>query len=190
MCLPRRGKRRPDRGGRPPPPSLLLLPLLRPLCSPGRSSATAKLDKLTVKMSSTPPKDYRREIDAVYPEPLSRLNRVVEPHPHSYKRAIKKKMNRSGRFRTTPVTFDEIKEVDEEAEVGDDAEESVAAASKSEHDLRLQFERFLERMDRRKPNSPKALQDALDARAREVPARSVADDDFPANYTRKSRPSI
>ncbi|XP_069950689.1 uncharacterized protein [Cherax quadricarinatus] len=60
-------------------------------------------------MSCTPPKDYRREIDAIYPEPLSRLNRVVEPHPHSYKRATKKKMNRTGRFRTMPVTFDEIK---------------------------------------------------------------------------------
>ena len=59
---------------------------------------------------SSPSKDYRREVDAVYPEHLSRLNRVVETHPASYKRAIKKKMNRSsGRFRTTPVTFDEIK---------------------------------------------------------------------------------
>ncbi|XP_066952340.1 uncharacterized protein [Macrobrachium rosenbergii] len=141
---------------------------------------------------STPPKDYRREIDAVYPEPLSRLNRIVEPHPHAYKRAIKKKMNRTGRFRTTPVTFDEIKEVDEENEVGtgEVTEESAAAASKSEHDLRQQFERFLERMDRRRAHPPKTILEGVDTLAREAPTCTMADDEFPKNYTRKSRPSI
>ncbi|XP_071550174.1 uncharacterized protein [Panulirus ornatus] len=118
-------------------------------------------------MSSTPPKDYRREIDAVYPEPLSRLNRVVEPHPHSYKRAIKKKMNRTGRFRTTPVTFDEIKEVDEESELGEETEQSAAAASRSEHDLRQQFEKFLERMDRRRPHPTRTSQDTVELPQRE-----------------------
>lgn len=152
-----------------------------------------KMDKLTTKMSSTPPKDYRREIDAIYPEPLSRLNRIVEPHPHSYKRATKKKMNRTGRFRTTPVTFDEIKEVDEEGEVGgvEEVEESAAAATKSEYDLRQQFERFLERMDRRRPHPPKTILEAVDTQTiREDPTHSVTDDDFPKNYSRKARPSI
>ena len=61
-------------------------------------------------MAGSPSKDYKREIDAVYPEPLSRLTRVVEGHPASaYKRTTKKKIVRSGRFRTTPITFDEIK---------------------------------------------------------------------------------
>nr|XP_045620161.1 uncharacterized protein LOC123771613 [Procambarus clarkii] len=142
-------------------------------------------------MSSTPPKDYRREIDAIYPEPLSRLNRVVEPHPHSYKRATKKKMNRTGRFRTTPVTFDEIKEVDEDAEVGCEVtEESAAASSRSEHDLRQHFEKFLERMDRRRSQPSKVVQGASDGPAKEAAVVTLAEDDFPKNYTRKARPSI
>lgn len=141
-------------------------------------------------MAATPPKDYRREVDAVYPEPLSRLSRVVETHPHAYKRAIKKKMNRSGRFRTTPVTFDEIKEVDEEGEAAlEENEVSAAAASRSEQDLRQQFEKFLERMDRKRPYPPR-LQHGRSDVTREVSPPSIPEDDFPKNYTRKARPSI
>jgi len=59
--------------------------------------------------------------ELAYPESLSRYNRSLglannqlDCSPHMYKRTVKKKVDRRGRFRTQPVTFSEIKEVDEE----------------------------------------------------------------------------
>ncbi|KAF0288302.1 hypothetical protein FJT64_013289 [Amphibalanus amphitrite] len=79
-----------------------------------------------------------RSIDAVYPEPLSRMHRL-ETHPNAYRRAVKKKMNRTGRFRTQPVTFDEIKEVDEETvdeeSAVSKANRTAGATAQSEQDL-------------------------------------------------------
>merc|ERR1712203_538595 len=59
----------------------------------------------------------------VYPESVSRLHRglggvnnkiVIETSPQIHKRKVKKNMDRRGRFRTQPITFTEIKEVDED----------------------------------------------------------------------------
>ncbi|PSN36240.1 hypothetical protein C0J52_20735 [Blattella germanica] len=66
-------------------------------------------------------------MDAVYPEPLSRLHR----------RAVRKQVHRGsgGRYRTQPVTFAEIKETST-------TETTAASASKSELDLNSKFEQF------------------------------------------------
>ncbi|KDR23757.1 hypothetical protein L798_06043 [Zootermopsis nevadensis] len=74
-------------------------------------------------------------MDAVYPEPWSRLHR----------RQVRKQMHREsgGRYRTQPVTFAEIKEVDEEnIEESPMTEPSAGAASKSEQDINSKFEEF------------------------------------------------
>ncbi|XP_071447551.1 uncharacterized protein [Hetaerina americana] len=77
------------------------------------------------------PKEFH--MDAVYPEPLSRL------HPQLYRRAVRKNTRRgagaaSGRYRTQPVTFAEIKEVDEDS-LADDTRVSEKGAASSEIDL-------------------------------------------------------
>ncbi|XP_046394943.1 uncharacterized protein LOC124162447 isoform X2 [Ischnura elegans] len=75
-------------------------------------------------------------MDAVYPEPLSRLHSSQLQQQLQHRRAIRKSPRRSGaatgRYRTQPVTFAEIKEVDEEALMADSdvrTERSTAAAS-------------------------------------------------------------
>ena len=49
------------------------------------------------------------KMDTVYPTALSRHNSNIDCNPNMYKRTVKKKMDRGGRFRTQPITFMEIK---------------------------------------------------------------------------------
>ena len=62
--------------------------------------------------------EFRKEVDAVFPEHMSRLHRgtTALDHPSSYRRHQRRVLHRettagavSGRYRTQPVTFDEIK---------------------------------------------------------------------------------
>jgi len=73
------------------------------------------------------------KMDTMYPTALSRHNR--ECSPQNYKRTVKKKVDRRGRFRTQPITFMEIKEVDEE--MTEDQLKAEASEDKSRSDLNL-----------------------------------------------------
>ncbi|XP_056643377.1 uncharacterized protein LOC130896738 [Diorhabda carinulata] len=79
-----------------------------------------------------------QSMDTVYPEPMSRLNRRVIP---------KKRRGGSHRYRTQPVTFSEIQEVDEE----NVAEETIPDSSTSKSELSLimnrKFEEFKKTRD-------------------------------------------
>ncbi|KAG8281777.1 hypothetical protein J6590_051830 [Homalodisca vitripennis] len=80
----------------------------------------------------------KNKMDTVYPEPLSRILRRTERRPRD--RGSKGTV---GRYRTQPVTFSEIQEVDEDNL--DDAEETNNNAkpvltSKSEHDLKAKLD--------------------------------------------------
>jgi len=127
-----------------------------------------KKNKKNVVMSSS---DLRDKLDglgstgkmaAIYPEPLSRHNRcmnqlssnVIECNPHNYKRTVKKKIDRKGRFRTQPVTFTEIKEVDEDK--GDDNlfnDLQNQEKSRSEMDLKSKFEDISRNLSNRRHHS-------------------------------------
>nr|CAH7722462.1 unnamed protein product [Callosobruchus chinensis] len=70
-------------------------------------------------------------MDTVYPEPMSRLHRRVVP---------RKRKGGSFRYRTQPVTFSEIQEVDEE----NVTEETKEVSSSCKSELSLLNEKFEE----------------------------------------------
>jgi len=117
------------------------------------------------------------KMEAVYPEALSRHNRsnlaqlsnnVIECSPHMYKRTVKKKIDRKGRFRTQPVTFMEIKEVDEdkvEDTLGHGAVSSDPFSdekSRSEMDLKSKFEEFSRSLTQRRQSGQASSRKRLD----------------------------
>ncbi|KAF5272463.1 hypothetical protein FQR65_LT04932 [Abscondita terminalis] len=69
-------------------------------------------------------------MDTVYPEPMSRLHRRVTP---------KRRSGPTTRYRTQPVTFSEIQEVDE-----DNVEDAVPKPSSSKSELSLLHNKFEE----------------------------------------------
>lgn len=95
--------------------------------------------------------NVRSDMDITYPEHLSRLHRhsvlAEYPKPHFNPKKNKNTRNRRGnRYRTQPVTFDEIQEVDEENMVMDnqisDDQVYSKSASLSTSKLELDFYRF------------------------------------------------
>eukprot|EP00091_Calanus_sinicus_P019290 TRINITY_DN4778_c0_g1_i3.p1 TRINITY_DN4778_c0_g1~~TRINITY_DN4778_c0_g1_i3.p1 ORF type:complete len:176 (+),score=56.88 TRINITY_DN4778_c0_g1_i3:3-530(+) len=78
--------------------------------------------------------DSMSKMDTMYPTALSRHKSDCSS-PQSYKRAVKKKVDRRGRFRTQPITFMEIKEVDEE--MSEDLTKSDTSEDKTKSDLNL-----------------------------------------------------
>lgn len=110
-------------------------------------------------------------VDTPYPEHLSRLHRIItndyshpsrsaNSSPPSRGRKIRANRRNCSRYRTQPVTFDEIKEVDEDnldsAEAYDlksvksmpsSAGDIATSTSKSHSDLRMDLIRFAQTFD-------------------------------------------
>jgi len=70
-------------------------------------SDTTSINKMKAQLDGL---DVINKMDTAYPTSMS----ILDSSGAMYKRQTKKKMDRRGRFRTQPVTFTEIKEVDEE----------------------------------------------------------------------------
>ena len=70
-------------------------------------SDTTSINKMKAQLDGL---DVINKMDTAYPSSMS----ILDSSGAMYKRQTKKKMDRRGRFRTQPVTFTEIKEVDEE----------------------------------------------------------------------------
>lgn len=98
--------------------------------------------------------NVRSDMDITYPEPLSRLHRH-SALPECLKSVCVSKKNtrnrRGNRYRTQPVTFDEIQEVDEETMAIDnpafDPTDRPVSSVVSTSELRLDFYRFSKALD-------------------------------------------
>lgn len=91
--------------------------------------------------------NVRFDMDITYPEHLSRLHRhsilVEYPKSHLNPKKVKNTRNRRGnRYRTQPVTFDEIQEVDEESMIIDNQHSDDQGHAKSTSKLELGLFRF------------------------------------------------
>lgn len=122
----------------------------------GISEINIKKPHTGKKMSGSPrgsTGNVRSDMDIAYPEPLSRLHRhsLLAEYPKLYKTQKKNARNRRGnRYRTQPVTFDEIQEVDEESVdenqllEKDKQKSSALSTSELQHD----FFRFSKSIDK------------------------------------------
>eukprot|EP00092_Neocalanus_flemingeri_P059115 GFUD01070566.1.p1 GENE.GFUD01070566.1~~GFUD01070566.1.p1 ORF type:complete len:173 (-),score=51.69 GFUD01070566.1:214-732(-) len=94
--------------------------------------------------------DTMSKMDTVYPTALSRHS--SDCSSQKYKRTVKKKVDRRGRFRTQPITFMGIKEVDEE--MTEDNLKVATSEDKSRSDLSLKKTTQLSRSQSCRKSNP------------------------------------
>lgn len=96
-----------------------------------------------------------------FPERLSRLHLGNEfSHSGSFKRARKTRQRTGVRYKTQPVTFDEIKEVDEEATPAGQGGEGGGGETGGDKGLMGQFQAFSRSMDGLLPKTEHTQQKA------------------------------
>jgi len=167
----------------------------------------------------------RGKMEAVYPGSSSAAgfhNRStgiqpachIECNPSMYKRTVKKKVDRRGRGRTQPVTFDEIKEVDEDkiedplhGLSGNSSDISDNEKSRSEVDLKTKFAELSRSLSQRrqrpgsrsKLNIPPTPTTGSFSPGEEEESRDIVEYEltgvsvqvkYPKGFNMKARPSI
>jgi len=169
------------------------------------------------------------KMDAVYPGSSTSLpfhprfttgvqlnNPKLDCSPHMYKRTVKKKVDRKGRGRTQPVTFDEIQELDEDkiedplhGLSGNSSDISDNEKSRSDVDLKSKFAELSRSLSYRrqrtgsrpKLNIPSSPTTGFFSPGEEDESRDVVDDlgvtsikhvqvKYPKGFSIKARPSI
>lgn len=120
-------------------------------------------------------------MDAIYPEPMSLLHRRVVP---------KKRRGKTSRYRTQPVTFSEIQEVDEDnLDETTIVQESAAAVSRSEQDINRRFEEFMKSREKILRQLDRPLPTVLDENLN-VPNNNKNNEENVTTSCRSSSPTV